>query len=351
MRRRLLLLAANMAAAPLPLGALARALPAEPRPASRALPPPPAFAAGWKEIFREDFDALSLRTCPGADDSLITPANNDRGYPDIKLVWPGPVPKEIGGYKYGEGRWSPHGKWPNASLAYPAYGDEPKPAFLNPRHPALTRIGYSPFKVEDSVLTTTLEAPPPELARVMPPNPATGEPFRWVSGSLTTRWSFYFQFGYMECLAWFPPGLVDKGYFAAPLWTLAQNGKWPPEIDASEIVNDRSHLTVIDGKGGRGIWTEPGIGGRWVRLGALWEPGRVTKYVDGQPAGAPETSVAAYDTDTVDTMHHLVHSLSCGGKWAGANVDGLPHLMRCDWIRVLQPPGGKFYNSTGPHPA
>lgn len=73
------------------------------------------------------------------------------------------------------------------------------------------------------------------VARLHEPAPAPG---KIESGMLRSKWSG--QYGYFECGMKVPPG---RGMWPA-FWLNPENGKWPPEIDIVEIVNNGRDTTA-----------------------------------------------------------------------------------------------------------
>ena len=109
-----------------------------------------------------------------------------------------------------------------------------------------------------------------------------GNTYPCRSGMVTTGNSFNFQYGYVQVEAKLP---ISSGLWPA-LWLNPSNGGWPPEIDIMEhwstydyygaylhsaagpiVENDHVNLADSDG---------------WHTFSVLWEPNKITWYLDGQ---------------------------------------------------------------------
>ena len=95
-------------------------------------------------------------------------------------------------------------------------------------------LGLNPFKVRDGVLSIVASRIPSDLKEVLFSN-------EYVSGVLTTQKSFSQKYGYFEIRAKMPLG---TGVWPA-FWLLANDGGWPPEIDAMEGRGQRPGDVVM----------------------------------------------------------------------------------------------------------
>jgi beta-glucanase (GH16 family) len=92
----------------------------------------------------------------------------------------------------------------------------------------------------------------------------------------------------------------------------------------------------------------PGVlDGQFHTYGVVWERGRFTWTIDGQPFGttvASEWFTAASNDPNApfDRPFHLILNLAVGGNWPestglrGVSNDGFPKRMEVDWVRVWQ---------------
>ena len=95
-------------------------------------------------------------------------------------------------------------------------------------------LGLDPFKVRDGVLSIVASRIPSDLKEVLFSN-------EYVSGVLTTQKSFSQKYGYFEIHAKIPLG---TGVWPA-FCLLANDGGWPPEIDAMEGRGQRPGDVVM----------------------------------------------------------------------------------------------------------
>jgi beta-glucanase (GH16 family) len=155
-----------------------------------------------------------------------------------------------------------------------------------------------------------------------------------------------FRFGYIEARIKVPSG---RGIWPA-FWTVGNIGVWPDEgeFGIMEAAGSRPaalyqavHGATLTGDHWqqRQVTTGPVWSKHFHRYGVLWEPRKITFYVDGRatrvlsaaeiPAGAvwPFSSFA----------HYLILNVAVGG-WAGSPGSGttFPQAMRIDYVRVYQ---------------
>jgi hypothetical protein len=143
-------------------------------------------------------------------------------------------------------------------------------------------LGLDPFKVRDGVLSIVASRIPSDLKEVLFGN-------EYVSGVLTTQISFSQKYGYFEIRARIPLG---TGMWSA-FWRLANEGGWPPEIDAMEGRGQRPGDVAMTTH-----WRIPATGSvescdfdfsvpnAWTAFhdyGVLWEQDRLVYFVDRKP--------------------------------------------------------------------
>lgn len=168
------------------------------------------------------------------------------------------------------------------------------------------------------------------------------------SGMLRSKWSG--QYGYFECRMKVPR---ERGMWPA-FWLNPQDGKWPPEIDILEIVNNgrdssrnsfhfvhsgiKEDLPIASSLLNNNKTYKPGFdyADDFHTFSAEWLPGRVRHFVD--------------DLLVVDRAYRWVHkdgsdggpahvllNLAVGGKWPGDPApDAFPTRLQASYIRVWQ---------------
>jgi beta-glucanase (GH16 family) len=171
----------------------------------------------------------------------------------------------------------------------------------------MTALGLDPFRVRNGVLSIVASRTPPVLKEVLFNN-------EYVSGILTTQKSFSQKYGYFELRAKIPLGV---GVWPA-FWLLANDGGWPPEIDAMEGRGQRPGDVVMTTH-----WRNPSTGlveycgfdfsvpNAWIDFhdyGVLWEQDRIVYFVDRRPVSDIEVP-----TGFEDPMYMIVN-LAMGAK-------------------------------------
>lgn len=172
------------------------------------------------------------------------------------------------------------------------------------------------------------------------------------SGMLRSKWTG--EYGYFECSMKVPPG---RGMWPT-FWLSAQDGKWPPEIDVMEIVNNGSDTTknsfhnlhggkqdppsdiatVLDKNGSYHPPFDYADG--FHTFGALWTPDTVTHYVDGVQIAKRRMKWRHSDGSEAGPAHVLVN-LAVGGAWPGPpqTQEQFPAVLAIKYIHVWQKAG------------
>ena len=168
-------------------------------------------------------------------------------------------------------------------------------------------LGLDPFKVRDGVLSIVASRIPSDLKEVLFSN-------EYVSGVLTTQKSFSQKYGYFEIRAKIPLG---TGVWPA-FWLLANDGGWPPEIDAMEGRGQRPGDVVMTTH-----WRIPATGfvescgfdfsvpNAWTDFhdyGVLWKQDRLVYFVDRKPVS--DIKVPAGFEDPM----YMIVNLAMGAK-------------------------------------
>ena len=160
----------------------------------------------------------------------------------------------------------------------------------------------------------------------------------YLSGAMTTHNKFSMKYGYVEMRARLPRG---KGLWSA-FWLLHNgNDRRRPEIDVMEMLGDNSRLVYqtyhhYDNGNLRSTpsYRAPGpdYADGFHTFGMLWEPGKITWYVDGNETNSYESG------NVSDEDMYLLVNLAVGGFWAGS-PDGstsFPAQYQIDYIRAYQ---------------
>ncbi len=192
-------------------------------------------------------------------------------------------------------------------------------------------FGVSPFEHNGNQLTIKATKTPDRLL-------SKARNQRYLSGAMTTFNKFRMKYGYVEMRAKLPKG---RGLWPA-FWLLHEsNDRRKPEIDVMEMLGHDTRLvyqTYHYFNNGNLRSTPsfkaygPDYSSGFHTFGMLWEPGRITWYVDGKQTNR-------YDNGNVsDESMYLLVNLALGGSWAG-NPDGgtrFPARLVIDYIRAYQ---------------
>ena len=250
----------------------------------------------WDQTFVEDFDTLDLY-------SSDTP----------------------------DGRWKPGYIWSsdviiNQELQY--YID---PSQFDDR--------YSPFSIDDGILTIEARPTPPEIASEVASQP-------YVSGVLTTENDFNQRWGRFEANIKVPAG---RGLWSA-FWLLPSFDQWPdgvavlPEIDVMEFLGHEVrtvHTTLHTNQNGPleshtfDHRTRDDLSARFHRYSVVWTADQVHWYLDREHLVSHPTP-----QDYTRPVHFLLN-LAVGGTWPG-NPDSrtrFPARMQVDSVTAWEDNG------------
>ena len=174
--------------------------------------------------------------------------------------------------------------------------------------------GYSPFALAGGALriraerTTGARFAPGEI----PDDPATGQPYPWVSGVLTTRPSFAQHGGYFEVDAKLPRG---QGTWPA-FWLLPIDERHPPEIDVVEYRGDRPgqyHLAALSRPARNDLADVPAgqdLSLDFHRYGVLWTDTALVFMLDRRPVAVKDISAS----DDFRQPFYLLLNLAIGSR-------------------------------------
>ncbi len=170
-----------------------------------------------------------------------------------------------------------------------------------------------------------------------------------TSGMLRSRWTG--KYGYFECRMKVPKG---RGLWSA-CWLNPEDGKWPPEIDIVELLDNGSDTTkrsfhiVIPGKKGEAKllssrldqWSAYAPGFDYAdgfhTFAVEWTPDTVRHYVDSVLIAERRMKWEHKDGSDGGPAHFIVN-LAVGGTWPGPPTDlaAFPAALEIDYMRVWQ---------------
>jgi hypothetical protein len=169
------------------------------------------------------------------------------------------------------------------------------------------------------------------------------------SGMLRSKWTG--EYGYYEIRMKVPSG---RGLWPA-FWLNPQDGRWPPEIDVVEIVNngrDTTKNSFHNIHPGRPADEAPvttrldqwgsyrpdfDYAGGFHTFAVKWTPDRVIHYVDNVPV-SERRFVWRHEDGSDAGPAHVLLNLAVGGDWPGPPSDDaeFPARLQVDYIRVWQ---------------
>ena len=182
-------------------------------------------------------------------------------------------------------RWTPHyaggAAWPEARYWGGDGSDFKRKTSWNGEQET-TPLGLDPFKVKDGILSIVASRTPPALKTVLFNN-------EYISGILTTQSRFSQKYGYFEMRARIPVGI---GVWPA-FWMLADDGGWPPEVDIMEgrgqqpgdiVMTTHWRIPATQRVERCGFdFIVPDAPTVFHDYGVLWQPDRITYFIDRQP--------------------------------------------------------------------
>ncbi|XIA65292.1 family 16 glycosylhydrolase [Bradyrhizobium sp. TZ2] len=218
-------------------------------------------------------------------------------------------------------RWAPHyaggASWPEARYwggegsdfrRKTSYNGEQQ-IYVDPRYGGreTTPLGLDPFSVRDGVLSITASRTPPALKAVLFNN-------EYISGILTTQSRFSQKYGYFEMRAKVP---VGTGVWPA-FWMLADDGGWPPEVDIMEgrgqrpgeiVMTTHWRIPATQRVERCGFdFKVPDASTAFHDYGVLWQPDRITYFIDRKPISEIKVPVGFNDP------MYMIVNLAMGSK-------------------------------------
>ena len=259
---------------------------------------------------------------PAERDASVVPRTPRNPAHSRRLIWSdefnaraGTLPKSAN-WSFQQG-----GKW-GGGRELQCYTDRPENAEHNGRGSLVITVRREPYPCFD--------------------NPAT----QYTSARIRSRDKREFRFGYIEARIKVPSG---RGIWPA-FWTVGNIGVWPEEgefgvMEARGSEPAAVYQTVHGPTPSGDHWQQRDrtIGTRWSggfhKYGVLWEPRKVTFYVDGRATSVrtaediPPGAVWPFQS----FPNYLILNVAVGG-WAGSpdRTTRFPEAMSIDYVRVYQ---------------
>ena len=159
----------------------------------------------------------------------------------------------------------------------------------------------------DGILSIVASRTPPALKTVLFNN-------EYISGILTTQSRFSQKYGYFEMRAKIPVGI---GVWPA-FWMLADDGGWPPEVDIMEGRGQRpgdivmtTHWRIPETQRVERCGFDfivPDAATAFHDYGVLWQPDRITYFIDRQPVSEIKVPVGFHEP------MYMIVNLAMGSK-------------------------------------
>lgn len=218
-------------------------------------------------------------------------------------------------------RWAPHyaggAAWPEARYwggegsdfrRKTSYNGEQQ-IYVDPRYGGRETkpLALDPFRVHGGILSITASRTPSALKAVLFNN-------EYISGILTTQSRFSQKYGYFEMRAKVP---VGTGVWPA-FWMLADDGGWPPEVDIMEgrgqrpgdiVMTTHWRIPATQRVERCGFdFRVPDASTAFHNYGVLWQPDRITYFIDRQPMSEIKVPVG------FDDPMYMIVNLAMGSK-------------------------------------
>ncbi|HEY1775837.1 MAG TPA: glycoside hydrolase family 16 protein [Solirubrobacteraceae bacterium] len=151
----------------------------------------------------------------------------------------------------------------------------------------------------------------------------------YESGMVNTRDKFSYTYGFLEARVWLP-GTPWAGVDWPGVWEVGNPAPQNGEIDLIEGLGGQACYHYHDPTGAPFGSCLGGWDGTWHTFGVDWEPGSVTWYFDGGPAG----EVTSAQADITGAPMYLIADLALDNS-SGGPISA-PATMKVDYIRVWQ---------------
>ena len=189
-------------------------------------------------------------------------------------------------------------------------------------------LGLDPFHVSNGILEIYADRAPEQAL-----------PYIWgrkyVSGIITSKFSFYQRYGVFEIRARLPAG---RGFWPA-FWLLPVDGSWPPEIDVFEVLGHETariyasaHSKASNEHTAAGVDVPAmDLSKDFHRYAVEWQKEQIRWYLDGVEIGRTSTP------PDMDKPMYLLANLTIGG-WHGEpdSSTHFPGIYAIDYIRAYR---------------
>jgi len=222
------------------------------------------------------------------------------------------------------GAWQPAISWAPNGLTDPTTTSWS----MNPAWGPTSAVDANVFSISNGVLSVAVKPTPSDVK----PSDVGGAPF--LSGELTTHDTFSQTYGYFEMSARMPgtPGMQ------AAFWLLPEDGSWPPELDAVEVLGsqpgtavDTAHSQASGSHTANPHWAGISDASKTFHTyGVDWEADKITWYVDGK-----QTAQEATPADMHKLMYMLLSTIAgASSSWVGAPAAGSSDAMQVAWVHA-----------------
>jgi len=222
------------------------------------------------------------------------------------------------------GAWQPAINWAPNGLTDPTTTSWS----MNPAWGPTSAPDANVFSINNGVLSIAVKPTPADVKS----SDVGGAPF--LSGELTTHDTFSQTYGYFEMSAKMPgtPGMQ------AAFWLLPEDGSWPPELDAVEILgsNPSTAVDTAHSKASGSHTANPHWAGisdaskTFHTYGVDWEADKIIWYVDGKQTAQENTPA-----DMHKPMFMLLSTIAgASSSWVGAPAAGSSDAMQVAWVHA-----------------
>jgi len=179
------------------------------------------------------------------------------------------------------------------------------------------------YSVSNGVLSMGIKPTPADVSGAVNNTP-------FLAGELTTHRTFSQTYGYFETSAKLAAGAGVESAF----WLLPEDGSWPPELDAMEVLGNSPTTLVTTSHSSSGTtpqWaTVPDTTQGFHTYGVDWEPDKITWYFDGK-----QMAQTATPSDMNKPMYMLLDTMTgTSGSWVGAPKAGTTSQMQVNYVRA-----------------
>ena len=190
-------------------------------------------------------------------------------------------------------------------------------------------LGYDPLRIEHGNLLITAAS-----TAALKLNSRVDRPY--LSGLVSTEWSFAQRYGYFEMRAAIP---ASPGLWPA-FWMVGKTSAEHTEIDILEArgsetahVYQSIHVSPARGKTVHERTGYPGFDSQGMHVyGVDWSPEAIVFYIDGHETLHVDGAVLR-DAPPM----YMIACMAIGGSWVGTpNPADFPATMKIDYIRAYQ---------------